>query len=286
MALRRTLLALCTAALAAAGPALGMGDPGVAALQVALRAKGVYHGTIDGVRGTATTAAVIAFQQRARLVPDGVVGPRTRAALGRRGRPPLGSRDMGYGTVGWDVAALQFLLAWHGFPSGRIDGRFGGRLDTALRGFQAWAGIAVDGVAGRQTLAALRRPLPRSPLALAWPLALPVGDRFGPRGARFHAGIDIPAVQGTPVAAARAGWVVFAGQGGSFGRLVVVSHGRGVETWYAHLSQVGVHEGRRVRGGARIGLAGSSGESTGPHLHFEVRVRGAAVDPLPALATR
>jgi murein DD-endopeptidase MepM/ murein hydrolase activator NlpD len=283
MTLRAPILALLGALLAAAGPALGMGEPRVAALQVALRAKGVYVGTIDGVHGPSTTAAVAAFQRRAGLAPDGVAGPRTRAALGRRGRPALGMRDVGFGAVGWDVASLQFLLAWHGFPSGPLDGHFGGRTDAALRRFQSWAGLGADGVAGRRTLAALRRPLPRSPLSLAWPVAYPVGDRFGPRGARFHPGIDIPAARGTPVAAARSGWVVLAGWGGSYGRVVVLSHARGVETWYAHLRRIDVSVGRWVGRGARIGLVGSTGRSTGPHLHFEVRVRGASVDPLPAL---
>lgn len=274
---------LAVAALAAAAPALGMGDPGVAALQVALRAKRVYHGPVDGVRGAATTAALVAFQQRAGLLADGVAGPKTRQALGRRGRPPFGSRQLGFGAIGWDVAALQFVLAWHGFPSGPFDGRFGARLDAALRRFQEWARLPADGVAGGRTFAALRRPLPHSPLRLSWPLTLPVGDVFGPRGARFHPGIDIPAGGGTPVAAARAGTVVFAGPGGSYGRLVVIAHGRGVETWYGHLSRIGVVPGQHVRRGGRVGRVGSTGRSTGPHLHFEVRVRGAAVDPLPAL---
>jgi hypothetical protein len=226
---------------------------------------------------------VATFQRRAGLVPDGVAGPRTRAALGRRGRPLLGTRDIGFGAVGWDVASLQFLLAWHGFPSGPFDGRFGGRTDAALRRFQTWAGLGADGIAGRHTLRALGRALPRSPLTVRWPLALPAGDPFGPRGARFHPGIDIPAARGTTVAAARSGWVAFVGWGGSYGRLVVLSHARGVETWYAHLRRIDVSSGQWVGRGAPIGLVGSTGRSTGPHLHFEVRVRGAVVDPLRTL---
>jgi Peptidase family M23/Putative peptidoglycan binding domain len=282
MMLRVTALALLTALLTTSA-AFGMGKPSVAALQVALRARGTYLGTIDGVRGPRTKAAVAAFQRRAGLAADGVVGPRTRAALGRRGHPRLGTRDITFGNVGWDVASLQFLLAWHGFPGGPIDGRFGARTDASLRGFQSWAGLGADGVAGRQTLAALRKPLPRSPLSVAWPLALPPGDGFGPRGVRFHPGVDIPANRGTPVGAARAGWVVLADWGGSYGRLVVISHTRGVETWYAHLRRIDVAPGQHVRRGTVIGLVGSTGRSTGPHLHFEVRVRGAVTDPLRAL---
>jgi murein DD-endopeptidase MepM/ murein hydrolase activator NlpD len=260
-----------------------MGKPSVAALQVALRARGAYVGTIDGVRGPATTAAVAEFQRRAGLSANGVVGRNTRSALGRRGRPRLGARDISFGVVGWDVASLQFLLAWHGFPGGPIDGRFGERTEASLRGFQSWAGLGVDGVAGGQTLAALRRPLPRSPLSVGWPIALPVGDGFGPRGNRFHPGVDIPAARGTPVAAARSGSVVFTGWGGSYGNLVVVAHSRGVETWYAHLRRIDVAVGQWVRRGTAVGRVGSTGRSTGPHLHFEVRVRGAVTDPLRAL---
>ena len=116
------------------------------------------------------------------------------------------------------------------------------------------------------------------------PLIGPVGDVFGPRGNRFHAGIDYPASTGAAVGAARSGRVVFAGRGGSgWGTLVVIAHGSGVRTRYAHLSRVAVKVGERVGTGSTIGFVGATGESTGPHLHFEVTVRGANVDPLSAL---
>ena len=274
---------LFAALLLGAAPAFGMGDPGVAALQVALQARGTYHGSIDGVRGPATRAAVAEFQRRRGLTVDGVAGPRTRSALGRQGRPPYGSRVLRFGSVGWDVAALQFALAWHGFPSGPMDGHFGPRVGAALRSYQAWAGLPVDGLAGPATYAALRRPPARSPLRVSWPVSLPVGDRYGPRGSRFHPGIDIPAGHGTPVRAARRGRVILAGHGGSYGLLVIIRHGRGVETWYAHLSRITVPPGTYVGRGRVIGRVGSTGHSTGPHLHFEVRVRGATVDPATAL---
>src|SRR5262245_21729897 len=80
----------------------------VAALQVALKRLHLYGGTVDGVRGPLTRQAVVRFQQRRGLAVDGVVGPQTRAALGKRGGPALGSRIMGRGDRGWDVAALQY----------------------------------------------------------------------------------------------------------------------------------------------------------------------------------
>jgi hypothetical protein len=272
-------------ALIVAGQAGAQGNPEVAALQVGLRSRGLYTGTVDGVLGPATETALRRFQRRANLPADGRLGRRTRNAFGVYGRhSPLGRRLVGPGSRGWDVAALKFVLAWHGFPSGVINGYLGVRAAAALRRFQLWSGLTADGLAGPATIAALRRPLPRCPLRLVWPLSAAVGDRFGPRGNRFHAGVDFPAPKGAPVDAAGAGRVVFASPHvGGWGTLVVVAHSSGVRTRYAHLSRIDVRVGQRVSTGTVVGRVGSTGESTGPHLHFEVLVRGANVDPLPAL---
>jgi peptidoglycan hydrolase-like protein with peptidoglycan-binding domain len=280
----RALVATVVVLLALASPSVAFAGRGVAALQVTLQARGLYAGTIDGIRGPDTVRAVRRFQRRHGLVVDGVVGPQTRRALGRYARHRFGSRLLRRGKTGWDVAALQFALATHGFPCGTFDGGFGPRTAAALRRFQRWSHLVRDGVAGPATYAALNRPRPRAPYPLARPIRAPLGDLFGPRGNRFHAGIDFPAPYRRAVRAAAAGRVVRAGwHWGGYGYRVKLRHRGRVRTLYAHLSRITVRRGQRVRAGTRIGRVGSTGASTGPHLHFEVRVRGAAVDPLPAL---
>jgi peptidoglycan hydrolase-like protein with peptidoglycan-binding domain len=269
---------------ASAGPAHAAGSADVAALQVALRGVGLYQQTIDGAAGPGTRQAVRRFQAAKGLHADGVAGAATRAALGRRGGPSYGTRTLNRGDSGWDVAALQFRLAWRGFPSGSIDGGYGSHVEVAVRRFQAYAGIVADGTAGPQTLRLLRGAIPRSPIWLKHPLQRPIGDRFGPRGNRFHTGLDYPAASGSLVAAAGRGQVVFAGWDSSgYGNTVVIAHPLGVRSLYAHLSRIGVSRGTAVVAGSTVGRVGSTGFSTGPHLHFELRMRGAALDPLTAL---
>jgi murein DD-endopeptidase MepM/ murein hydrolase activator NlpD len=273
-----------TAPRAAAAHASVAGRPSIAALQVALRSRGLYPATIDGVRGPLTREGVRRFQARRGLAVDGIAGPRTRAALGWRGRPGLGSRVIRAGHRGWDVAALQFLLATRGFPSGAFDGVLGPRGEAALRRFQAWAGLGADGLAGPATIAAVRRPPARSPLRFLPPIGGSPTDRFGPRGDRMHTGIDYPAAHGTGVVAAGRGCVQSVGfDGGGYGNLVVVEHRAGMTSWYAHLASISVRRGRCVVAGTPIGTVGSTGNSTGPHLHFELRLRGAVIDPLTGL---
>jgi murein DD-endopeptidase MepM/ murein hydrolase activator NlpD len=276
------LSVLTCAAWTPAGAARGSAN--VAALQVALSAQRLYAGSVDGVDGPGTAAAVRRLQRRSGLDADGIAGPLTRRTLGRRGRPAFGSRVVGRGERGWDVAALQFLLAWRGFPSGAIDGGFGEHTEAALIRYQRWAGLSADGRAGPATLRSLQLPAPRAPATLSLPVAAALGDRFGPRDDRFHSGIDLLAASGTPVRAASAGTVTFAGWNpGGYGNLVVIDHANGVSSWYAHLARIDVTSGAAVTTRTRVGLVGATGNATGPHLHFEVRVRGAVTDPLAAL---
>ena len=277
------ILLLALVLLPAPASAQPSGNADIAALQVGLRRQGFYDGSVDGQLGQKTLVAIRALQQRAGLPPDGVPGQATRAALGRFGRPA--PKILTRGAFGWGVAKLQFQLAWHGFPSGRLDGRFGEHVEGAVSRFQEWAGLEQDGRAGPEVLARLRALPPKSPIALSPPLAVSPGDRFGPRGVRFHTGVDYSARVGTPVASAGAGIVTYAGPlAGGWGKVVTIGHGVDVRTMYAHLSAIRVRVGARVDAGQTIGLVGKTGNASGAHLHFEVRVRGAAVDPLTALA--
>jgi murein DD-endopeptidase MepM/ murein hydrolase activator NlpD len=113
-----------------------------------------------------------------------------------------------------------------------------------------------------------------------WPVHGPITSPFGMRWGRLHAGIDIGVGFGTPIAAAAAGTVVYAGWLGGYGNLVVVDHGGGLSTAYGHQQRIYVSYGQRVAQGEILGEVGSTGHSFGPHLHFEVRVNGNPVDPL------
>jgi murein DD-endopeptidase MepM/ murein hydrolase activator NlpD len=115
---------------------------------------------------------------------------------------------------------------------------------------------------------------------LMWPVSGPVTSPFGWRWGRMHEGIDIAVPTGTPVHAAQSGRVIIAGWMGGYGNLVVIDHGGGLSTAYGHNSSFAVGSGASVAQGQVVAYAGSTGNSTGPHVHFEVRVNGAAVDPL------
>ncbi len=119
-----------------------------------------------------------------------------------------------------------------------------------------------------------------SAAGFVWPCDGVVVSGFGLRWGRMHEGIDIGCAYGTPNRAAAAGTVIFAGWHGGYGNLVVVDHGNGLATAYAHGSAIVVGVGQSVSQGQTVSLVGSTGNSSGPHLHFEVRVNGSAVDPL------
>lgn len=119
-----------------------------------------------------------------------------------------------------------------------------------------------------------------------WPVKGWVTSDFGYRrspfslAADFHEGIDIAASRGTPVAAPADGVVTFAGYKGGYGKMVVIDHGFGIVTKYGHTSEYFVKEGDRIKRGTKIALVGSTGHSTGPHLHYEIYSDGVPVDPM------
>jgi murein DD-endopeptidase MepM/ murein hydrolase activator NlpD len=126
-------------------------------------------------------------------------------------------------------------------------------------------------------------PAPTSPSSgggLAWPVNGPITSPFGMRWGTLHPGLDIGAGMGTPIRAAGSGRVIVAGYEGGYGNLVVIDHGNGIATAYGHQSSIAVAVGQDVTKGQVIGYVGSTGFSTGPHLHFQVRVDGSPVDPL------
>ena len=130
---------------------------------------------------------------------------------------------------------------------------------------------------GHPTVTALRSRLP---------VRGSITSDFGPRRAfgRFHSGIDIGAKPETPCRIASAGTVVFAGWQNGYGKTIIVEHGDRIHTLYGHLSRLVVSRGQRVKQGAVVGLTGTTGRATGPHLHYEILVNGRPVDPGPYLA--
>jgi murein DD-endopeptidase MepM/ murein hydrolase activator NlpD len=131
------------------------------------------------------------------------------------------------------------------------------------------------------------RPEAAATVPSGWPLprdVATVSSSFGaPRGRATHQGLDLSAPRGTKVLATADGVVTFAGRSGDYGRMVVIDHGGGWETRYAHLHRIRVEEGDRVRRGRELGTVGHSGNAGGSHLHYEVRRRGVPVDPRPTL---
>jgi len=132
-------------------------------------------------------------------------------------------------------------------------------------------------------------PLPSGGGQLAWPAAGPVTSGYGYRthpifgDRRLHTGIDIGAPYGAPVVASAGGTVAYVGSMSGYGNVVVVDHGNGLSTTYNHLSSFNVGSGQSVSRGTQIGAVGCTGYCTGAHLHFEVRVNGSPVDPMPYL---
>lgn len=158
--------------------------------------------------------------------------------------------------------------------------------------------FALGGCATSRPAVTYSPPAPRAPVEevpRGWPLQGGAGElssRFGVRihpqtGVRkHHDGVDIRAPQGTPVVATAGGSVTSSGMERGYGLVVKITHGRGLETLYAHLSKSKVTPGIRVRRGTVIGNVGASGNATGSHLHYEIRRAGRPVDPAPFIPVK
>jgi murein DD-endopeptidase MepM/ murein hydrolase activator NlpD len=165
-----------------------------------------------------------------------------------------------------------------------------GRVDAAAA---ALASIPTLQTSGTGFRALIDNPA-QATTGWALPVHGPLTDGFGPRPSRpagtalFHPGDDLGAGCGATIDAASAGTVVAAGPNGSYGNFVMIDHGGGVATAYGHVVDGGIRVavGQTVAAGQPIALVGSTGASTGCHLHFEVRVNGVQIDPLPFMAAR
>ena len=123
-------------------------------------------------------------------------------------------------------------------------------------------------------------PIKQGSGGLIWPVNGAFTSPFGMRWGRLHAGIDIAAPTGTPIRAAQAGRVAIAGWTGGYGQYTCIQHAGSLSTCYGHQSSIGVSVGQSVGQGSVIGAVGNTGNSTGPHLHFETRINGSPVDPM------
>ena len=159
-----------------------------------------------------------------------------------------------------------------------------GLLRSVLEGLESRL-LAVRGFVERRN--ALAAATPSQWPASGW-ITSPMGHRIDPVSGQddFHAGLDIAAESGAPVYATAAGKVIEAGYHSSYGNLIVVDHGFGIQTRYGHLSKLSVKQGEQVKRGDVIGLVGATGRATGPHLHYETLANGMLLNPLRLLTQK
>jgi murein DD-endopeptidase MepM/ murein hydrolase activator NlpD len=214
--------------------------------------------------------------------------PRTAARASRRPAAGALTVRLSEGQTVWSLArahgtSVDAIVAANGLRSADrvragtrlvIPGRTGASRLSRVSTMRAGAQRAGEAFTNASTGAV------RIARGFLWPARGQLTSRFGWRRWRHHDGIDIAAPYGSPIYAARPGRVVFAGWYYAYGRAVIIDHGNGVQTLYGHASKLLASPGETVREGQLIARVGTSGRSTGPHLHFEVRHNGRAVDPM------
>jgi murein DD-endopeptidase MepM/ murein hydrolase activator NlpD len=194
------------------------------------------------------TAVISARAAQARMVKDELVGA---------------ANDLST-TKELKLTDLSTLTSAEQAEAGEIDALQAASNDIAARIRAAQAGQTSSPSAG----------------GLVWPVSGPVTSPFGWRWGRMHQGIDIGVPMGTPIRAAAAGTIIYCGWESGYGNLTVIDHGGNLATAYGHQSSIAVACGQQVAQGQVIGYVGCTGHCTGPHLHFEVRIGGAPVDPM------
>ncbi|CAN1557214.1 NlpD Membrane proteins related to metalloendopeptidases [Rhabdaerophilaceae bacterium] len=242
--------------------------------QIDRRTQRMEDAQIDAMHDLAQAALEAADRQRKILAATGLPVERFGKTIGAALAEPVQLTDAGPMLLR-DVSASHdsaiggpFLPASENYAASRFEDMFS-KTDRAI------------GQAGIIKQITRQLPLGR-PLGTDHDITSNFGTRVDPftRGLAMHSGIDFRAPTGTPVRATAPGKVIEAGVNGGYGRMVDIDHGNGILTRYAHLSAISVNEGERIESGQIIGMVGSSGRSTGPHLHYEVRIDEDATDPL------
>jgi murein DD-endopeptidase MepM/ murein hydrolase activator NlpD len=220
--------------------------------------------------------AVAAARKRTAAI-EATIRSETRAILARQAQTVetrdalVGAQQSLDSTRQQKLVALSSLTASERAEAGEID---------ALQAVSASLGDQIRAAQAKAAAQSQGTDQTPSSSGLIWPVSGPITSPFGWRWGRMHQGIDIGVGYGTPIHAAAAGTVIYCGWEEGYGNLVVIDHGGGLATAYAHQESIAVTCGQQVSQGQVIGYVGATGHATGPHLHFEVRINGNPVDPL------
>jgi murein DD-endopeptidase MepM/ murein hydrolase activator NlpD len=260
---------------------------------IAARARALYiMGPVDGSQALASAQSVSDFYGRAgtlefvagydRRVLEDLANIRNESELARaqlrtEQRQAAAARD----DVAQEVAVVN--------EAAQVQQSAHDRLSQRISGYRSEvAALARDEariksiISSRSSYGTISGPSGRH--GFAWPtISHHINSYYGPRWGGFHTGIDIQCPEGGPIAASKAGKVIAAEWGGGYGEMTIIDHGGGYSTLYAHQSRIYVHQGQYVSQHQRIGACGATGNATGPHLHFEIRINGQHVNPLPYL---